>query len=166
MELEKLTIKAQEAVQRAQQIAMEHEQQSIECSHLLKGILEVDEYVFPFLSKKLSVNQQYIEHALDQMIQQVPKVSGGESYFSRETATALNKAQSSLKEFGDEFIALEHLLLGIFRALEICACVRPSLIMPRHSNISIVLVTALAISLPYRLIFPLSYTFQSFLIIF
>ena len=115
MELEKLTIKAQEAVQRAQQIAMEHEQQSIECSHLLKGILEVDEYVFPFLSKKLSVNQQYIEHALDQMIQQVPKVSGGESYFSRETATALNKAQSSLKEFGDEFIALEHLLLGIFR---------------------------------------------------
>jgi ATP-dependent Clp protease ATP-binding subunit ClpB len=115
MELEKLTIKAQEAVQRAQQIAMEHEQQSIECSHLLKGILEVDEYVFPFLSKKLSVNQQHIEHALDQMIQQVPKVSGGESYFSRETATALNKAQSSLKEFGDEFIALEHLLLGIFR---------------------------------------------------
>ena len=115
MELEKLTIKAQEAVQRAQQIAMEHEQQSIECSHLLKGILEVDEYVFPFLSKKLSVNQQHIEHALDQMIQQVPKVSGGESYFSRETGTALNKAQSSLKEFGDEFIALEHLLLGIFR---------------------------------------------------
>jgi len=115
MELEKLTIKAQEAVQRAQQIAMEHEQQSIECSHLLKGILEVDEYVFPFLSKKLSVNQQHIENELDQMIQQVPKVSGGESYFSRETATALNKAQSSLKEFGDEFIALEHLLLGILR---------------------------------------------------
>jgi len=115
MELEKLTIKAQEAVQRAQQIAMEHEQQSIECSHLLKGILEVDEYVFPFLSKKLSVNQQHIENELDHLIQQVPKVSGGESYFSRETATALNKAQSSLKEFGDEFIALEHLLLGILR---------------------------------------------------
>jgi ATP-dependent Clp protease ATP-binding subunit ClpB len=115
MELEKLTIKAQEAVQRAQQIAMEHEQQSIECSHLLKGILEVDEYVFPFLSKKLSVNQQHIEQVLDQMIQQLPKVAGGESYFSRETATALNKAQSSLKEFGDEFIALEHLLLGILR---------------------------------------------------
>ena len=115
MELEKLTIKAQEAVQRAQQIAMEHEQQSIECSHLLKGILEVDEYVFPFLSKKLSVNQQHIENVLDQMILQVPKVSGGESYFSRETATALNKAQSALKEFGDEFIALEHLLLGILR---------------------------------------------------
>jgi ATP-dependent Clp protease ATP-binding subunit ClpB len=115
MELEKLTIKAQEAVQRAQQIAMEHEQQSIECSHLLKGILDVDEYVFPFLSKKLSVNQQHIEQVLDQMIQQLPKVAGGESYFSRETATALNKAQSSLKEFGDEFIALEHLLLGILR---------------------------------------------------
>ena len=68
MDFEKLTIKAQEAVQRAQQIAMENRHQSIECSHLLKGILEVDENVFPFIMKKLSVNASYVEKVLDEMI--------------------------------------------------------------------------------------------------
>jgi ATP-dependent Clp protease ATP-binding subunit ClpB len=115
MDLEKLTIKAQEAVQRAQQIAMEQQHQSIECSHLLKGILLVDENVWPFVMKKLAVNATHIESALDQMIAQLPKVTGGESYLSREAGEALNKAQSALKEFGDEYIALEHLLLGILR---------------------------------------------------
>ncbi len=115
MDLEKLTIKAQEAVQRAQQIAMEQQHQSIECSHLLKGILMVDENVWPFVMKKLAVNATHIESALDQMIAQLPKVTGGESYLSREAGEALNRAQSALKEFGDEYIALEHLLLGILR---------------------------------------------------
>ena len=115
MDLEKLTIKAQEAVQRAKQIAMEQQHQSIESSHLLKGILTVDENVWPFVMKKLSVNAAHVESALDQMIAQLPRVSGGESYLSREAGEALNKAQSALKEFGDEFIALEHLLLGILR---------------------------------------------------
>ncbi len=116
MDTDKFTIKAQEAVQRAQQIAMEHQHQSIECTHLLKGILQVDENVFPFIVKKLSMNGPQVENTLDQMISQHPKVSGAESYFSREAVTALQKAQSSLKELGDEFIALEHLLLGIFRS--------------------------------------------------
>ncbi|MGW8314418.1 MAG: ATP-dependent chaperone ClpB [Bacteroidales bacterium] len=115
MDFEKLTIKAQEAVQRAQQIAMEQQHQSIECSHLLKGILMVDENVWPFVMKKLSVNAAHVESALDQMIAQLPKVTGGESYLSREAGDALNRAQSALKEFGDEYIALEHLLLGILR---------------------------------------------------
>jgi len=116
MDTDKFTIKAQEAVQRAQQIATEHQHQSIECTHLLKGILQVDENVFPFIAKKLSINGTQVENTLDQMISQHPKVSGGESYFSREAVTALQKAQSSLKELGDEFIALEHLLLGILRS--------------------------------------------------
>jgi ATP-dependent Clp protease ATP-binding subunit ClpB len=115
MDFEKLTIKAQEAVQRAQQLAMEQQQQSIECSHLLKGIWMVDEHVLPFIMKKLSINAGHVEAALDQMIAQLPKVSGGESYLSHEAGEALNKAQSALKEFGDEYIALEHLLLGIVR---------------------------------------------------
>ncbi len=115
MEPDKLTIKAQEAVQRAQQIAEEYANQSIECTHLLKGIMEVDENVFPFILKKLSMNEAQVESTLNQMIAQHPKVSGAEYYFSREASSALQKAQSSLKEFGDEYVALEHLLLGIFR---------------------------------------------------
>jgi ATP-dependent Clp protease ATP-binding subunit ClpB len=115
MDTDKFTIKAQEAVQRAQQIATEHQHQSIECTHLLKGILQVDETVFPFILKKLSMNGPQVESTLDQMIAQHPKVTGAESYFSREAVSALQKAQSSLKELGDEFIALEHLLLGILR---------------------------------------------------
>ncbi len=116
MDFEKLTIKAQEAVQRAQQLAAENDNQSVECSHLLRGIMMVDENVLPFIMKKLSVNSQQVEAALDKMIAQYPKVTGAEQYLSRETGSALNKAQSSLKELGDDFIALEHLLLGIVRS--------------------------------------------------
>jgi ATP-dependent Clp protease ATP-binding subunit ClpB len=115
MDLEKLTIKAQEAVQQAQQIAMEQQHQAIECSHLLKGILQVDEHVLPFIMKKLSMNDSHVETVLDQMISAYPRVTGSESYLSKEAAGALNKAQSALKEFGDDFVALEHLLLGILR---------------------------------------------------
>lgn len=116
MDFEKLTIKAQEAVQRAQLLAAENEHQSVECSHLLKGIMMVDENVLPFIMKKLSVNSQQVEAALDKMIDQYPKITGAEQYLSRETGSALTKAQSSLKELGDDFIALEHLLLGILRS--------------------------------------------------
>jgi ATP-dependent Clp protease ATP-binding subunit ClpB len=115
MEFEKFTIKAQEAVERAQQIALEHGHQGIECSHLLKGILLVDEHVLPYIFKKLSIHAGNVESMLDQMIAQLPKSSGTESYLSRETGEVLNRAQSSLKEFGDEYVALEHLLLGLLR---------------------------------------------------
>ncbi len=115
MDFEKLTIKAQEAVQKAQQFAMEQQHQAIECSHLLKGIFMIDEHVLPFIMKKLSINQGAVEATLDQMIGQIPKISGGESYISREAGEALNKAQAAIKEFGDEYVALEHLLLGILR---------------------------------------------------
>ncbi len=116
MDFEKLTIKAQEAVQRAQQIAMEHGHPEIECSHLLKGIFLVDEHVLPFVFKKLSVNAGHVESAVERMIEAYPKVSGGERYLSREAGEALNRAQSAVKELGDEYIALEHLLLGLIRS--------------------------------------------------
>ena len=69
MDFDKLTIKAQEAVQKAQQIALENRHQSIECSHLLKGIFLTDEHVLPFIMKKNSVNASHLRAALDQMIQ-------------------------------------------------------------------------------------------------
>ncbi|MCB9292172.1 MAG: ATP-dependent chaperone ClpB [Lewinellaceae bacterium] len=114
MNLNNFTIKSQEAVQRAQQIAMEGQQQSIELGHLLKGILEVDESVAPFVFKKLGVNYDAIRQATDSIVHSYPKVSGGGSqYLSRTATEALQKANTYLKEFGDEFVALEHLLLGI-----------------------------------------------------
>ena len=113
MNLNNLTIKSQEALQRAQQLAMEYGQQAIEPGHLLKGILEIDDSVAPFVFKKLGVNYDIIRQALDRIVQGYPKVSGGDKYLGRATSEAIQKANTYLKEFGDEYIALEHLLLGL-----------------------------------------------------
>lgn len=113
MNFNKFTIKAQEAVQQAQQIAMSKSHQAIEPGHLLKGILEVDENVTPYLFKKLEVNQSITTQALDKMIESLPKVEGGGQYLSQKANQALAKAQDLLKEFGDEFVSIEHILLGL-----------------------------------------------------
>ena len=100
MNLNNLTIKSQEAVQRAQQIAMEQQQQAIEVGHLLRGVLEVDENVAPFIFKKLGVNFDAVKQALESIVQSYPKVSGGgNQYFSRTTTEALQKANTYLKNF-------------------------------------------------------------------
>ena len=117
MNLNNFTIKSQEAVQQAQQIATTTGNQSIETGHLLKGLLETDENVISFLLKKLNANPARIEQTLDAMIKAYPKVSGdGGQYLSNSANQALNKAQSFLKEFGDEFVSVEHLLLGLLSA--------------------------------------------------
>ncbi len=116
MNFEKFTIKAQEAVQNAQRLALEMEHQAIECGHLLTGVMEVDENVLPFIFKKLSINQDSIDAALEKIVAAYPKVSGGEKYLSPGAADALNRAQSAAKEFKDEFVTLEHILLGIIRS--------------------------------------------------
>lgn len=110
-----ITLKSQEALQRAQQIALEQNSQAIECGHLLQGVLEVDENVTPFIFKKLSINLPIIQKALDSIIASYPKVNGGggSQYLSRPANEALQRAGTYLKQFGDEYIALEHLLLGI-----------------------------------------------------
>ena len=117
MNFNNFTIKSQEAVQQAQQIATATGNQSIETGHLLKGLLETDENVVSFLLKKLNANPARIEQALEAIIKGYPKVSGGGGqYLSNSTNQALSKAQSFLKEFGDEFVAVEHLLLGLLSA--------------------------------------------------
>ncbi|NOX86598.1 MAG: ATP-dependent chaperone ClpB [Chlorobi bacterium] len=113
MNLNKFTIKSQEAVQKAQEIAAANSNQAIEGIHLLKGILLADENVIPFLLKKLNVNYPVFSQAVDKIIESLPKVSGGNQYLSNEAADVLSKAQTYLKEFGDEFVSIEHLLLGI-----------------------------------------------------
>ncbi|MCH5685489.1 hypothetical protein LWM68_15240 [Niabella sp. W65] len=97
MQLDKFTIKSQEAIQRAQQLAMENEHQAIECGHMLKGIMEVDENVIPFIFKKLSINHQHVTAALDSIVTGYAKVSGGQQYLSHTANEALTKAQSAAK---------------------------------------------------------------------
>lgn len=113
MDFSKFTLKAQEVIQRAQQIVLQNGQQVIENAHLLKGILEVDENVTPFLLKKLNVNLPVFEQALDRIIQGYPKVTGGQLTLSMEANTTLNKAQNFMREFNDEFVSIEHLLLAL-----------------------------------------------------
>ena len=115
MNLNNLTIKSQEALQRAQQLASANESQSIELGHLMKAILDSDENVTPFLFKKLGVNPAVVKQTIDAIVSGYPKVSGGEQYLARSTAEALQKANTFLKEFGDEYVAIEHILLGILK---------------------------------------------------
>ena len=113
MNLNNFTIKSQEAVQQAQQIATGMQQQSIETGHLLKGIMEVDENVTPFILQKLGVNLNIFKQTLDKIVESYPKVTGGEQYLSQNTNKALQKASALLKEFKDEYVSIEHLLLGL-----------------------------------------------------
>ncbi len=113
MNFNNFTIKAQEAIQKASEIAQGNQQQAIETAHLLKGLLSVDENVVSYVLKKLNVNLNTVEQNLTTAIDKIPKVTGGNVYLSAGTNSALQKAQSYLKEFKDEFVAVEHLLLGL-----------------------------------------------------
>jgi ATP-dependent Clp protease ATP-binding subunit ClpB len=108
MNLNNFTIKSQEAIQQAVQIATVNGQQSIENGHILKGILEVDENVTPFLLKKLNVNTQMLKAALDKIVEGYPKVSGGQPFLSNTANQSTAKATTYLKEFGDEYVSIEH----------------------------------------------------------
>jgi len=114
MNFANFTIKSQEAIQRAQQIAQSYGHQQIENEHIVKAILEVDENVTPFLLKKLNVNLPLFEQILDSTLQSFPKVSGGEMTLSRDASTALTEASNIARKMNDEFVSIEHLLLAIF----------------------------------------------------
>ncbi|MCB0403068.1 MAG: ATP-dependent chaperone ClpB [Flavobacteriales bacterium] len=113
MNLNNFTIKSQEAIQQAQQIAMGLQHQSIETGHILKGIFEVDENVTPFILQKLGLNLTALKQAIDKIVEGYPKVSGGNQYLSQNANKALQKASSLLKEFNDEYVSIEHLLIGL-----------------------------------------------------
>ncbi|WP_300489691.1 ATP-dependent chaperone ClpB [Flavobacterium sp.] len=116
MNFNNLTIKSQEALQQAQQIAQGSGHQQIENEHIFKGILEVDENVAPFILKKLNVNVNLFKQILDSTIQSFPKVSGSELMFSRDAGTTLNEAANIAKKMNDEYVSIEHLLLAIFKS--------------------------------------------------
>ncbi|WP_316841401.1 ATP-dependent chaperone ClpB [Pedobacter gandavensis] len=113
MNFNNFTIKAQEAIQQASEIAQGNQQQAIETAHILKGLLTVDENVVSYILKKLNVNLNVVNQHLDSQIAKFPKVSGSSPYLTSGSNSALQKAQTYLKEFKDEFVSVEHLLLGL-----------------------------------------------------
>ncbi|MEX2594502.1 MAG: ATP-dependent chaperone ClpB [Anditalea sp.] len=113
MDFKQFTIKSQEAIQKAVELCTAGQQQVIEPAHLLKGILTEDDNVTDFIFKKLGANKTLIEQKLEEMIQSFPKVSGQQPYLSNAANQVLTKAKDYLKHFGDEFVAIEHLLLAI-----------------------------------------------------
>ena len=113
MTLDKLTIKAQEAVQEAVNTAQRAQQQTIEPVHLLKGIMEKGKDVTSFVFQKLGVNAEQISMLLDQELQHLPRVQGGQPYTSSDTNNVILKAEDISKQWGDEFISIEPLLLAL-----------------------------------------------------
>tara|TARA_R110002033_G_scaffold26394_6_gene60501 strand:+ start:118375 stop:120972 length:2598 start_codon:yes stop_codon:yes gene_type:complete len=116
MNINNFTIKSQEAVQLAQQIAQELGHQQIENEHLFKAINQVDENVTPFILKKLNVNTDMLSQIVDKELESFPKVTGGELSFSREAGKTLNEASIIAKKMEDEYVSIEHLLLAIFNS--------------------------------------------------
>ncbi len=116
MNFNNFTIKSQEAIQKAQQLAQELEHQQLENEHLFKAITEVDENVLPFILKKLNVNISLLEQILDSTLTSFPKVTGGEIQLSREAGTSLNEANIIAKKMKDDYVSVEHLLLAIFKS--------------------------------------------------
>jgi len=114
MNFNNYTIKSQEAVQKAIEIAEGNGQQAVETAHLMKGILLSDEHVISFLLKKLNINRLLLDTKLDEIIASFPKVSGGGNpYLSNDANAAIKKADNYLKEFNDEYVAVEHMILAI-----------------------------------------------------
>jgi len=118
MDFKKYTIKSQEAIQKSAEIAAENQQQAIEPGHLLKAILLSDENVLSFLMKKLGVNRSQLELKLEEIVEGYPKVSGQQPYLSNDANAALTKATSFLKEFKDDYVAVEHIVLGLLEGKE------------------------------------------------
>ena len=113
MNLTNYTIKAQQAIQKAMEIASAHQHPSIENAHLMRGIMDVDQNVVPFLLKKNNINPDIVMRSLDKVLESLPKVSQGDQFLASTVRTSLQKANDLMKELKDEFVAIEHLLSGI-----------------------------------------------------
>ena len=113
MTLDKFTIKAQEAVQQAVNTAQMNGQQVIEPVHILKGVIEKAKDITNFIFQKLGVNAQQIEMLAEQEIKHLPRVQGGQPYFSHDSNNVLVRAQEIAQKAGDEFVTVEPILLAL-----------------------------------------------------
>ncbi|MCH9661883.1 MAG: ATP-dependent chaperone ClpB [Bacteroidetes bacterium] len=116
MNFNNYTIKSQEAIQQAQELAQGFGHQQIENEHILKGIFNIDEHVIPFLLKKLNVNVDLLGRVLDKELESFPKVSGAELMLSRESGKTVNEASIIAKKMKDEYVSIEHIFLAIFKS--------------------------------------------------
>jgi len=114
MSFENFTVKSQEVIQKALELATSRQNQAIEPAHLLKAMLLVDDNVVPYLLRKLNVNIEAYSAQLDRLLDALPKVSGGEHYLSPNSNRAIQKAQSYAAESQDKYVSLEQLFLGLF----------------------------------------------------
>ena len=116
MTYDNFTIKAQDAIIKGQQIAAGFKQQQVDTVHLIKGMLEIDEHVTTFLLQRANVDISSLNRQLDEAIQEYPKVRGTDKqYLTNEANRALSTAKKLLPEFGDEYISIELILLGIIK---------------------------------------------------
>lgn len=115
MNIEKFTIKSQEAIVKAQELATNAGNQGIETPHLLKAMLEIDQDVLPFVLKQMQVDLAKINLALESQLQSYPKVQGGQVYLASQTQQVINAATQEAKNRGDEFVSLEILLLAMLK---------------------------------------------------
>ena len=121
MNFKNYTIKSQEVIQQAQQMANSSNHQAIENGHILKAILDTDENVTPFLLKKLGVNVGIIKKATDSILKGYPTVQGGDQYLSKNASSTLQQANGLLKVFGDEFISIEHIIMALLKGSDAIA---------------------------------------------
>jgi ATP-dependent Clp protease ATP-binding subunit ClpB len=121
MNLNNFTIKSQEAVQQAARLVTERNQQVIEAPHLLKAVIMTGESVVHFLFRKLDVQMQNLNRALDSQLESYPRVSGGEPYLSHEANAVLQKAVDCSGKMGDRYVSLEHLILALLTAQSVAS---------------------------------------------
>jgi ATP-dependent Clp protease ATP-binding subunit ClpB len=123
MNFDKFTIKSQEALQKSAEIATSNQQQAIEPGHLLKAILETDENVSKYLFKKLNINETILATKLTEIVNSYPRASGQQPYLSSATNSVLQQAEKELREFKDEYMAIEHLLLALLNSKDKVAAI-------------------------------------------
>ena len=124
MTYDDFTIKAQDCILAGQKIAANHEQQAVDTTHLLKGIMEKEESISEFLFKKMGVNVDALRSTLDQEIKSYPKVKGSDKQYLTDAANqSLSRAKKQLKQFGDEYISVELLILGILKGKDKAATI-------------------------------------------
>jgi ATP-dependent Clp protease ATP-binding subunit ClpB len=116
MRQDNLTIKSQETIQAAVDIASRMGHQAVEPAHILKALMDTADNVIGYLLQKTAVDSETVERTLDAMIENLPNVSGGETYLSQDTNKVLQRAMQFSQKEGDQFVAVEHILLGLLEA--------------------------------------------------
>ncbi|MEM1319532.1 MAG: ATP-dependent chaperone ClpB [Bacteroidota bacterium] len=119
MTYDNFTVKSQESILKAQQIAGANDQQQVDTVHLIKGIIVTDEHVPKFLLQKADVNMSMLDRQLNEAIKAYPKVQGTDKqYLTQDANKALSRAKKLLKDFGDDYISIELILLGIIKGTD------------------------------------------------